>query len=75
LILTEGYKRDKALKIEIRRAAKNRDAFCEDSELFAVASDFAAEDKSAAPILPLNDAEPMADLIMKFLEGGNNALT
>jgi molybdopterin-guanine dinucleotide biosynthesis protein MobB len=70
LILTEGYKRDKARKIEIRRAAKNRDAFCEDAELFAVASDFALESDSTAPVLPLDDAEPMADLIMKFLEDG-----
>ena len=71
LVLTEGYKRDKALKIEIRRAAKSKDAFCNDDELFAVASDFALEHEAAVPILPLDNAEPMADLIMKFLEDGS----
>ena len=71
LVLTEGYKRDKALKIEIRRAAKSRDAFCGNSELFAVASDFAIDLDEAVPILPLDDAEPMADLIMRFLENGS----
>jgi molybdopterin-guanine dinucleotide biosynthesis protein B/molybdopterin-guanine dinucleotide biosynthesis protein len=75
LVLTEGYKRDKALKIEIRREAKNRAAFCDDSELFAVASDFETKEKTTAPVLPLNDAEPMADLIMRFLEVGHDALT
>ena len=75
LVLTEGYKRDKALKIEIRRAAKNREAFCEDAELFAIASDFALDNKAAVPVLPLDDAEPMADLILKFLEEGSDDLS
>jgi len=68
IILTEGYKRDKALKIEIRRAAKNREPFCKDEELFAIAGDYALETKTSVPLLPLDDAEPMADLIMSFLK-------
>jgi len=80
LVLTEGYKRDKALKIEIRRAAKSREPFCDDAELFAVAGDYAPEKEtlskiskiSKIPLLPLDDAEPMADLIMKFLENGGS---
>ena len=74
LVLTEGYKRDKALKIEIRRAAKSREPFCDDAELFAVAGDYAVEREmpSKIPLLPLDDAEPMADLIMKFLENGGS---
>ena len=68
LILTEGYKRDKALKIEIRRAAKSREPFCEDKELFAVAGDYTVEPQTSVPLLPLDDAEPMADLIMSFLK-------
>ena len=70
LVLSEGYKRDKAPKIEIRRAAKSRDTFCGDEELFAVATDYATPSETTAPILPLDDAEPMADLIMKYLEEG-----
>lgn len=70
LILTEGYKRDKALKIEVRRAEKNREAFCEDQELLAVASDFDNDIKAKIPIMPLDDAEPMADLVMQFLKIG-----
>lgn len=66
IILTEGYKRDKALKIEIRRSAKSLEPFCDDSEIFAVATDYAALKEG----LPLDDAEPMADLIMQFLERG-----
>ena len=68
LILTEGYKRDKALKIEIRRAAKTREPFCKDEELFAIAGDYALETQTSVPLLPLDDAEPMADLIMSFLK-------
>jgi len=71
LILTEGYKRGSALKIEIRRAAaKGREASCGEGELFALACDHATEGKVSAPVLPLDDAEPMADLIVKFLEEG-----
>ena len=72
LVLSEGYKRDKAPKIEIRRAAKSRDAFCSDDELFAVATDYATASETTAPILPLDDAEPMADLIMRYLEDGDS---
>ncbi|MCL1876121.1 MAG: molybdopterin-guanine dinucleotide biosynthesis protein B [Synergistaceae bacterium] len=71
LILTEGYKRDSALKIEIRRAAnKALDPFCKDEELFAVAGDYdlETEAKTSVPLLPLDDAAPMADLIMSFLK-------
>jgi len=72
LVLTEGYKRDKALKIEIRRAAKSREPFCDDAELFAVAGDYTAESAtpSKVPLLPLDNAEPMAELIVKFLKSG-----
>jgi molybdopterin-guanine dinucleotide biosynthesis protein MobB len=70
LILTEGYKRDKALKIEIRRAEKGREPFCDDAELFAVAGDYAPEKESSVPLLPLDNAEPMAELIIEALEKG-----
>ena len=70
LVLTEGYKRDKALKIEIRRAAKSREPFCDDAELFAVAGDYISEKETSVPLMPLDDAEPMADLIIKFIENG-----
>jgi len=71
LILTEGYKRGSALKIEIRReAAKGREALSGEDELFALACDHPPEGKVAAPVLPLDDPQPMADLIVKFLEEG-----
>lgn len=70
LVLTEGYKRDKALKIEIRRAAKSREPFCKDEELIAIASDYSAEKETVIPQMPLDDAEPMADLILRFIERG-----
>lgn len=66
IILTEGYKRDRALKIEIRRSAKSLEPFCDDAEIFAIATDFATTEND----LPLNDPEPMADLIIRFLERG-----
>ena len=71
LILTEGYKHGGAPKIEIRRAvAKGREAACKQDELFALVCDYTPEGNTATPILPLNDAEPMAKLIVKFLEEG-----
>ena len=71
LILTEGYKRGGALKIEIRRAEKRREPLCEDSELFAVAGDCVSEHESSVPMLPLDDAEPMAELIIEALKKGD----
>ena len=71
LILTEGYKRDRAQKIEIRRAERNREPFCEEGELFAVAGDYVSEHESSVPLLPLDDAEPMAELIIEALKKGD----
>lgn len=65
LILTEGFKRGHARKIEIRRAAVERQPVCGAEELFAVAADYAGE-APGVPWLPLDDAEEMADLIVKY---------
>jgi len=67
IILAEGFKKDKAFKIEVHRKEKGDDLLCTREELLAVASDDPLD--LNVPQYQLNDASGMADLIEKrFLQ-------
>lgn len=62
IIVTEGYKSDIHPKIEVFRKGLRDDLLCRgDDTLFAVAADTGID--AAVPVLSLNDARGMADLI------------
>ncbi|MFC1669625.1 molybdopterin-guanine dinucleotide biosynthesis protein B [Spirochaetota bacterium] len=65
LIITEGFKREKAPKIEINRTARSNELICtpEADSLIAVASDQHFD--LTVPIFDINDAEAIADFIEK----------
>ncbi|MBN1572407.1 MAG: molybdopterin-guanine dinucleotide biosynthesis protein B [Deltaproteobacteria bacterium] len=68
IIVTEGYKSDIHPKIEVFRKGMRDDLLCKgDDTLFAVAAD--TEIDAAVPVMPLDDAGEMADLIVeRFLK-------
>ena len=61
IILTEGYKRGPAPKIEVSRADKGRELLCTREELVALATDQPFE--MDVPQFGLDDAAGLADLI------------
>jgi len=61
IILTEGYKRGPALKIEVSRAAKGRELLCTRQELVALATDQPFD--LDVPQFGLDDARGLVDLI------------
>ena len=61
IILTEGYKRGSAPKIEVSRRARSKTLICRPDELVAVASDQSFD--LDAPQYDLNDVQSLADLI------------
>jgi molybdopterin-guanine dinucleotide biosynthesis protein B len=63
LILTEGFKRESAPKIELSRAAVSTALLCREEDLLAVVCDYAAP--TSAPRFALDDAAGVADLIMR----------
>ena len=66
IILTEGYKRGPAPKIEVSRAEKGRDLLCTREELIALAADQAFD--MDVPQFGLDDAAGLVDLIeQRFL--------
>ncbi len=68
IIVTEGYKSDIHPKIEVFRKGLRDELLCKgDDTLFAVAADTKIE--TTVPVLPLDDAGGMADLIeRRFLK-------
>src|SRR5512143_1268223 len=64
LILTEGFKREAAPKIEFSRAAVSTTLLCREQDLLAVVCDYAAP--TGAPRFALDDAAGVADLIEQF---------
>jgi molybdopterin-guanine dinucleotide biosynthesis protein B len=73
IILTEGYKRGDAPKIEVSRRDKGSELLCSEEELLAIASDQRFD--LDVPQFDLNDAEGIVDLIeRRFLrdEKGDN---
>ncbi len=68
IILTEGYKRGPAPKIEVSRAARSRELLCSPEELVAIATDQPYD--LNVPQFDLNDAVGLVDLIEeRFLRG------
>jgi len=68
LILSEGYKNDRHPKIEVFRKGVHESLLCADDDtLFAVAAD--SDVPAPVPVLPLDDARPMADLITEQILG------
>ena len=68
LVLTEGYKRSSAPKIEVSRRARSETLMCHPAELLAVASDQSFD--LDTPQYDLNDVQGLADLIeARFLAG------
>ena len=68
LLITEGYKRGKAPKIEIVRKAVGAELLCRhDPDLIAVATD--ANLDVHVPVFRLNDPLPIADFIEKRFLG------
>lgn len=64
LVLIEGYKRESHAKLEAHRAANGKPPMAlEDESIRAVASDSAPE--APVPVLPLDDAEAIADFILR----------
>ncbi len=61
LILTEGFKREPAPKIEMSRAAVSTTLLCREQDLLAVVCDYPAS--TSAPRFALDDAVGVADLI------------
>ncbi len=71
IILTEGYKRGPAPKIEVSRAEQGRELVCSPEELVAIATDQPYD--LDVPQFDLDDAAGLADLIeARFLRGGGS---
>ena len=62
IILTEGYKRGNAPKIEVSRRARSSTLICQANELLALATDQSFD--LDVPQYDLNDARGLADLIV-----------
>ena len=73
LILTEGFMRGNAAKIEIRCSAIEHEPMCAPEVLLAVASDYAPPADNRTPWLALDDAESMANLIVRLMLNGHSA--
>ncbi len=69
IVLTEGYKRGHAPKIEVSRQARSSTLICQPGELFALATDQSFD--LDVPQYDLNDVLGLADLIQaRFLQEG-----
>jgi len=70
IILTEGYKRGPAPKIEVSRAEKGRELLCSREELVALVTDQPFD--MDVPQFELNDTKGLADLVVqRFLPKRN----
>ena len=68
IILTEGYKRGKAPKIEVSRRARSDELLCRADELIAIAADQSFD--LDVPQFGLDDVAGIADLLEeRFLKG------
>ena len=63
IILTEGFKRSKQLKIEISRSEVNSELLCTEDELIAIVSD--VPHPLRVPQFGLDDVKGLADLLEK----------
>ena len=65
VVLTEGYKREGRLKIEVSRAEQGREILCGAEELLCLVADY--QNPLPVPQFGLDDAAGVADLIEKKL--------
>ena len=66
LVIVEGFKRDPLPKIEVHRAENGKPwLHPEDARIAAIASDVPPPG-AALPWAPLDDAEAIADLVLRF---------
>jgi len=65
VILTEGYKREAKLRVEVSRRANSTDLICAPRELYAIAADYPLE--LGVPCVPLNDVAALVDLFERDL--------
>ena len=64
LVITEGFKREKMPKIEVCRAARNKEPLCQDDNtLIALVTD--TKINCNVPAFGLEDIKGLADLIAK----------
>lgn len=72
LIIVEGYKSARILKVEARRmASKSRVPLASsDPNVIAIAADHAVEDTTGRPVLSLDDVKAIADLIASRVLAG-----
>lgn len=61
VILTEGYKREARLRVEVSRQANSTELICTPHELYAIAADYPID--LGVPCVPLDDAAALVDLI------------
>ncbi|MGD2176599.1 MAG: molybdopterin-guanine dinucleotide biosynthesis protein MobB [Anaerolineae bacterium] len=71
IVLTKGYRRSNAPKIEVSRQAHSRTLLCSYDELLAVASDYPVA--TDVPQYGLNDVQGLADLIEAHFLAGPSA--
>jgi molybdopterin-guanine dinucleotide biosynthesis adapter protein len=65
LILSEGYKRESHLKIEVFRSEMHKELLCqEDDRLIAIAGD-PANPPQGVPVFDLNDPVPLSDFLVE----------
>jgi molybdopterin-guanine dinucleotide biosynthesis protein B len=61
IILTEGFKREAKLRIEVSRRAHTTELISDPAELLAIAADYPID--IGVPVLDVNDAAAIVDLI------------
>lgn len=71
IILTEGYRRGNAPKIEVSRKARSQTLLCSAEELIAVAADYPV--KMDVPQYDLNDYKGLVDRIEALFLSGKTA--
>jgi molybdopterin-guanine dinucleotide biosynthesis protein MobB len=68
LILTEGYKRGSAVKIEVVRTARSDEVICSTDEVLAFVSDVPPDKlPQGPPVIALNGVVEAADLVESYL--------
>lgn len=67
LILLEGFKYSTYPKIELVRKGNSEKSICPPENLKAILSDFIPRHPDGIPVLPLNDVESTAQIILKLL--------
>jgi len=69
ILLTEGFRRKSPVRVEIVRAERSREPICAAEELFALVTDVDELRELPVPVLGLDDAAGLADLIEKEFLG------